>query len=372
MAENGTAIATVTSGRRHTSAAIVQELDTASQALTGEAAFSSVAADTLSINITDAFVAGIQLEVWAFYGDTMQCHVGELTASATINTQATETGIPFQPRALIALGAPGGFATSGTNARHAFGVCAFNDDGSVQGQCGMPLFDRATPTIATAEGGGFRTDTMLQRPTVSVLGTLTEESRFRVDNATADGFALTTLGGSTGIVLGYLAIYTGSLRAWVGNPSLDLTSTGSKSITSTGPGFRPRFLVCLGSRQTTNDAYVSDQQAIHYGIGAAVSTSQASASFHCLDSSSPNSATGCISAATLMTIVTAVGGGGLVTDWSITLTSFDSAPAGFTVNVGTASGADRQVGLLAFEDGSSPGWWDAIPQRRWRRCLGRR
>jgi len=359
MCENGALVAVANSGRRQANGPIVQELDTGSEALTGEATFSSVSADTLTINVTDAFVAQVQLEVWAFYGDTLQAFVDQIGASGTVNAQVTETGIPFMPRVLIAVGAAGGFATSATSARMAFGVCAFDDAGAVVGQCGMPFFDRNLPTIGSATGGGFRTDTMLQRIIVDTTGTLTEEARYRVDVATADGFKVTTLGDSNPMTIGYLALYTGSLRAWVGAPSIGTNSTGPKAITSTGPGWRPRFLACLGSKQGADNTYVSDTQALHFGVGAAVVGSQASACFQADDASTPTD-TRSLSDSTLMTILDDTGG----VAWSATLTSFDSQPAGFTVNVGTADAGDRKVGFLALEDGSYPQWWQELTPRR--------
>lgn len=348
MAEDGALVATANSGRRQSNASLVQELDPGSEAITGEALFSSVSADTLTINVTDAFVALVQLEVWAFYGDTLQAFVDQIVASPTINTQVAETGIPFMPRALISIGAAGGFATSATSARMAFGVCAFDDAGGVVGQCGMPFFDRNLPTLASATGGGFRTDSMLQRITVATDGTLTEDARYRVDDATADGFRVTTLAGSNGITIGYLALYTGSLRAWVGNPSIGTNATGNKAITSTGPGWRPRMLAALASRQGTNNTYVSDANSMHFCVGAAVSGSQASAGFFDQDNQTPTDTRSMV-AATLASIEDMTAAVGTL-DWSATLVSFDQG--GFTVNVGTASAGDRQVGFLAFEAGS--------------------
>lgn len=370
MAEHGALIAAANSGRRQAST-IVQVLTTTTEAVDGEAVFSAVSANTLTIDITDAPTTDVILEVWLFYGDSMQCFVDNFAASATQDASVTETGIPFAPKALIALSAVGGFATSATSARHSIGFCAFNDDNTVQGQVGMCFFDRNLPTLNTACGGGFRVDSMLQRITVDVSGNLTEEARYQVTAGTADGFTVKTLAGSNGTNIGYLAIHTGKLRAWVGSPSLGLTSVGSKSITD--PGFRPRFLACLGSRQNTEDAYVSNSEAIHFGVGAAVGSGvgeQASVCFHCLDQSSPSTNTRSLSDATLMSIVTTVGGGGPMVDWSFTITSFDST--GFTGIVLPTSGADRQVGFLALEAGSGLHWLDARSGHRWRRCLARR
>lgn len=371
MAETGAAVAAANAGRSQDDTNIVQILATDAPTIDGEAAFDSVSADTLTIDITDAPTTAVILEVWLFYGDTLEAHVGQLAASAIVGTEVTETGIPFTPRALFALSAPGGFAAGlANNARGSFGVCAFNEavggSEAVQGQCGMALFVRDTPTATSATGGGFRTDSMLQRITVSGTGVLSEEARYEVTGLTSDGFKVTTRAGANGTAIGYLALFTGKLRAWVDNPSLGLTSVGAKSITDTG--FRPRFLACLGSRQTTDNAYVSDSQSLHFGVGAAVSGAQASASFHTQDQATPNSLTRGTLDDTLMTIVTTVGGEAI--DWAATLISFDST--GFTVIVLPASGADRQVGFLALEDGSSPGWLDARSGHRWRRCLARR
>lgn len=364
MAENGAVAAAMNSGRRQNNSSILQELSTADETITGEALFSSVSADTLTINITDAPVDQIILEVWMFYGDTLQAYVDQLSTSATLNGQATETGIPFQPRALIAVGTVGA-PNSFTSARMAFGVCAFNADGTIQGQCGMPFFDRNIPTLATATGGGFRSDSMIQRITVDAGGTLTEDGRYRVDEATADGFKITTLGGANGLVFGYLALHTGSLRAWVGSPSIATNATGNKTITDTGPGFRPRALFCLASRQATSNSYVSDANSMHFCIGAAVSNSQACAGFFDQDAQAPSDtrSSSVSKLAEIEDLTAAVDS----IDWDATLVSFDKG--GFTVNVGTASASDRMVGFLALEAGSERSW--LIPPRRWRRQLAR-
>lgn len=367
MIEHGALIAAANSGRRQNNANLIQVLTTGDETVDGEAAFSSVSADTLTINITDAPTTAVQLEVWLFYGDTLLAHVDQIATSAIEDVSVTETGVPFRPRALIAFGATGA-PSSATSARFAFGVCAFNADGTVQGQCGMPFFDRNLPTLRTACGGGFRSDTMLQRIIVDGTGVLTEEGRYEVVGSTADGFTITTRGSATaGLTIGYLALYTGNLRAWAGQVSIGTNSTGNKSITD--PGFRPRFLACLGSKQATVNTYVSDAaQTIHYGIGAAANGGSACANVHAVDNATPNSDTRSLSSSKLMEIMD----GNVASptmDWDATLVSFDST--GFTVNVGTASSADRLVGFLALEAGVSLGWMDARSGHRWRRQLAR-
>lgn len=375
MSETGALIASYTTGRRHSNSTIVHALTTTSEALDGSATFSSVSANTLTINVTDAPATAVLLTVWMFYGDSLDAFVGEVVGSATADAEVTETGIPFAPTALIAIAAAGGFnAAPASSARHSVGFVAFNDDDTVQGQAGMSMFDRNEPNVSSATGGGFRTDSFVQRIIVSVGGTLSEDARYEATGRTSDGFKVTTRGTAgvgTATAIGYLAIRTGKLRAWVGNPSFDLMNTGDKSITSTGPGFRPRAVFCLGSRQVTNNVYVEDSQALHYGIGGAVSPStQASGCYHALDQSAPTSITRCRLSTSLMTIASTVGSGSV--DWSASLVSFDSQPAGFTVNVDVASGAERQVGILAFEAGAIPQWFDARAGHRWRRCLARR
>jgi hypothetical protein len=346
-------------GRASSQSRLILVLDPATNALDGDATFVSFSADTLTINVNDAPTRAVLLMVVLFYGDDLEVAVGQLGLSAVQNNSVSVAGLSFAPNLLIGLAAINGFAEAAgaVQCRQSLGFAAKDDAGAIQ-QGGQHYYDRDTPTLSAQCAGAIRSDSFLQRVALTDGGALTDEARYEVMAWNADGVTITTRAGAFSVALGYLLMKTGSARAWVGSPAVDVTTTGSKPLTD--PGWRPQFLMALGTGVGTINTNASDTTAGRLSIGAVANGTARCVSVGSEDSSTPSDTESLVDSKVLA--VTDAASGIL---YDLSFTSFDAL--GFTLNCGTAAGSAKAFAFLAIEeDRKDAGWLPEVVKRRHR------
>lgn len=342
MSDNGQAFAVHDTGGQKANDQLVQTLTATDETVNGVADFDSFSANSLAIDWTDAPPVAYLLTVLLIYGDDLLATVVGLNSSTSVGGTATVSSLAFRPRALIGLGAIGGFAAAAvTHIRFSIGVAAFQDDGTIQ-QASTPLYELDTPSLlGTSCAAGIRTDAFLGRLEVDSSDAFTEEAWYELTAVSDTGFTLTTRNAALGITLGCIALYTANSRAWVGVPSLDTSSAGTHSITS--PGWRPQALMALATGLATNNAHAKDATTLHWSLGVATASTQ-TCSGVTSDDNEATSDTRAVTSSKIAEILNDVGG----IEWDATLAGFTAT--GFDVTIGTASASSRKVAFLAFEE----------------------
>lgn len=358
FAEDNVATGNADTGRRFDSGKIVQICVAGTEALDGEAGFSSFSADNVAIDWTDPPTTAIQLIVVAFYGDIVQCYVNSYAGAIVENDPVTITGIPFTPRAAFFASALNGFSAGGSaqNLALSFGAVAFDDDGTIL-QGGTGLFANDRRAVSTSCTNIIRNDSILQRMSAT-LGVGNEDVRHEVTARTADGFVVTTRDSAPLAMAGaFFAIYTGKQRAWVGVQAIGTDSTGDKPLSI---GWKPQALFAVGTGiQTVNTIASSPGQAAHVSVGACRTGSAGQVAFEAEDAVG-TSDTRSLASTKLIVIPDDAG----TINWSAVLTSFDAA--GATVNVDDAGSSCFALFFALEEDRFGRDWLPEIVRRRHR------
>ena len=369
MSEDGQAVASYNTGRRSESA-LGTILTATSQALDGSFDFSSFSADTLTINITDAPTSAVQLVVILFYGDDLQVKLDTVAASGTANGTTVYSGLSFRPRAIFALNSIAGITTSGLHARASCGVCTFDDDtDTTRRQLSWGVCDRDTPTTLTRIRQNVRNNAIIQRILNLDNGNLSENAWYEITAQSSTGFTLTTRNENLASNLWFLAFRFGSSRTWCGFPAFSTASTATQAITE--PGFRPQFVMAWGTgHQEANVNVIQDGVgelvgSLTLGACVEVGTDKQAAFQH--EQGTGTGDTRCLVSSKLVELVDDAG---LVT-WDATLASYDAT--GLSIDVGTASGNDKLMGIWVVEANRQDTGWlaEAKSGSRWRRRLAR-
>lgn len=362
MAEDGQLTATADTGLDDDNGTkIVRILSAADETIDGEADLTSLDVDGITINWGNFPGTAVQILVIAFYGARLFAKVGSVNCSTTLNGTATVTAVAFRPVAMVQLGCRGNFLSTGDADSH-LGFVAFNSDGTIQGQAGYAARDLDRQATATSSGSDIRDDSVGERITG---GTGAAEARFEVTSGTSDGFVVTTrVAGAFAYAVGYLLLGIEG-RATVGVVQIGTNSTGNKTVS--GILGNPGAVFFIGSALGAKNTYTNTGPCSNWSFGVGIPSIGGANIGWGVSDGQVTSLTRCATSATHCLGVIDDSGG---TDWSATFVS--SADGQFVVNVDDASPADRFIAYLALEERKDIGWLDAIPGRRWRRCLARR
>lgn len=360
VCEDGGAVATYNTVRRsETALGTILLNDTTT--LDGSFNFSSFSADTLTIDITDAPSTAVQMLVILFFGDDLEVKCDDLALNAAIGGVAAYSSLSFRPRAIFALHAIAGAVSSGGHARPSCGVCTFDDDANgTKRQLSWCFVDRDTPTTITRVAQNVRNDAIVQRLLNLDSGAMTETAWYEVTAQAANGFDVTTRNAALGGPMPFLAFRFGSSRAWCGFPSFASSSTATQGITE--PGFRPQFVMAWGTGH--QEANVNTLQTgvgemvgqVTIGASGAVGSDK-QVSFQ-TEQGTAIGDTRCLVSSKLVQLVGDTG----ATIWDATLASFDAT--GPSIDVGTASGNDKLMGLWVVEANRFSGIGAFVAHRR--------
>jgi hypothetical protein len=334
--------ASADTARRFDNGKLVQLMTTnvTAAAIDGEAALSSVSANTLTLNWTTLPTTAIQVVVIFLYGEDLQAAVGTISIPSVQDTGTTVTGLAFAPNAVLFATALNAYAANGNVQGEigAMGVANLVGATITQAALGWTCRDGAASTT-TVGSTYFADNRCMARMSATAGGTGSLVSSGELTAFTADGFTVTTRDGASPIVAQYLALNTGRHRTWVGFPLLGTNSTGNKSVTTIG--WKPGSLFVCGSIVTVTDTVRDNSEAVHYSMGAARIGAEASCQYEYKDAAA-STRTRSLTSAKLVVLPDDAG----AIDWSATLVSFDSG--GFTVNVDDA-GTNALAWLFAIE-----------------------
>lgn len=366
MSEDGQLAASADTGRQYSITKIIRTTATGDETLDGEANFVSLSNNAINISWNDFPSTAVKMVAIAFFGTYMRATTGATAASTTLNGTATVSGLAFRPAAIVHFGAVAGFAGTGAISDMRFGFVALNTDGTVQGQAGYGMRDADRPATTT-QFSTIRSDYAGTRST-----TAAEEAGYEVTSGTSDGFVITTrVAGTFAYAFGWIALEWGG-RATVGVVKPATSSTGDKTLT--GIRGKTDFLMAIGTALISNNVYSGANPCGNFSYGAAIlGGSTGSIGYSAEDGAATSQTRSLTTDNSLIGVVV-----GAAADWNATFTAstFESSPgaadATATINVGTASPADRYLAFMAFEAPKGMDWIDARSGHRWRRCLARR
>lgn len=347
MAQNGQAFGSARTGRRFDSGKLVQLCAATSEAVLGEASRHSLSENTLVLEWTTPPTTPIQLLVVFYFGTGILAKVGEYAGAVGIGGTAVVTGLGFKPRVVKLASALNPFSIGGSNAasdRLAYGVATVADDGTFQ-QLSVATMNRNNGgASATACGSALSSQRILQRISTDTTGTtITLECEHEFTAVSSDGFTITNRVGTFNLTGAYLALYTGSLRAWAGEPALAVSAAGVKSVTT--PGWKPGALFSWATGQTVDNDQTATNQASHLSLGAAASPARQGSVAYQVRDNVATSATRSAASAKLVLELSDTGG----VLYSALLDSFTAS--GFDVNVDGAGASDFLAVMLALEAG---------------------
>jgi hypothetical protein len=245
--------------------ALIQLVDTSSNAIDFEAAFSAFSTGTLTINITNA-PASAYIATAILFDAAFSLRCDSFTTNATQNATTDITTVGFQPDTVFVFGrddavddanhtpyewcwgiADSGSAQASIAQGHVSGGAA---DGDVSGYVSTSI---ACHTVtATATGGSNRVGVEL-------------------GSFDAQGFTATTRNAATAREFIYLAAAWGGKSHWAGVRTTP-TAIGSESVTS--PGFKPQFGMLWGSHMSAINSLTADATAEILSLGAFLSATE--------------------------------------------------------------------------------------------------
>ena len=232
-----------TSVHRRTDATNVAVLLDAAGAVDVSIAFSAWVAGGVTINVTQTTSGGAYLlTVMLFGGGDLDAKAGIFTPATTI-PGATTISPGFGPNLVFFGTAACGIPAGNANYRYSFGVAAYNDAENVIWQNGYGW--GSSNGVGTSACYGRIDDDRV----IGQIGTGGAwDWSARVTDFFASSIRVETLTGSTGSdKVGYLALRTGSLRAWTGVITTP-DATGNQSYTACD--FIPQW-VLLGLTELT-------------------------------------------------------------------------------------------------------------------------
>lgn len=300
--------------------------------------------DGIRISWTDAPTAANQAIITLYGGNDLQASVDELASSGTSGVAASVTGLDFEPDALI-MYSPGlsfpsgggtsadsiiglGFATNEGSIVQRMYLHTENDNQSQSAIAGLVRTDRIMSSVSSWTGG----DTAVEGPTLEVTA------------FNSDGFTITQRDSSAFAVTGaYLSLNFGGGNFSLTSASLGTDTTGNKAVTS--PGFEPDALLCIATSidfadiGTIQDA---DSTGGRWSLGGATRLDEFGIR-GTVDDAENNTDTRASTHTHLAHIRFFAGS----TDYELDWVSFDTN--GYTVNVTSASTADKAVIILAIE-----------------------
>lgn len=346
MAEDGVAFGSADAGRHFANDKLVILTGTADETIDGEADFDSFSANSVGIDWTNAPSFAAILVVVFIYGEDAQCYVGNYAGATTaVGDTTTVSGLPFKPRWLmgihqVAVFNSGGAGTGGS-ARGGFGFCSFDNNGTVRQGCTGWMDRDGGGTLETVCAQVIRSNRFAANVVANANGSVSEVVTSEITSVTPDGFVATTQTAS-GVALnvGYLAVYTGDLRAWVGTPTVTTSSMGVKALGTAA--FRSQMLGAIGTAVQTLDSVTATTQASHFSIGFARATEEGSVGYQVEDAAA-TSDTRSLQSAELISIPG--DSGGII--WSAALSSFGSNDA--SINVTNDDASDCYSVFLALE-----------------------
>ena len=374
MAENGSAVGAQDCRTRIANAHVIDAPLGASGAVNGVAAFSSFGAGGSTVSWSDLLNAASLITSVDWYGDDIDVKVVEFTHTGSQNATQDVPDLGFAPDLAVLYSHWSAYAADSDSAdgRVGIGYAVKTIAGTIEQFC-VSDQNQDAPQVLTWKGGTRLSDT---------------RCAYRTDETTdGAGLELTSWNGNTptftkrdaaeNISAAILFVHfrtPRALRAIVlpttdpggGAPWLDTSTTGNKTIalgmTPVAYAMIGTMLATKNSTNTTN----STRSVISEGWWTGPESVCVSIQAGDTNLAGTSSATRSVTSSKLVDLLKPVAGGTLVRDWAAS--HVDVTPAGLVVNIDTASAAARLSAIVAI-GGLDPG--PILPQRRWRRQLGR-
>jgi hypothetical protein len=335
MAEDGNLSVGADSGTRADTATVINFPIPGNESLEGEASWVSWQAGGSQISWADLLATAAQIKATYFYGDDVQCAVVEVTGHQ--NTNATVTGLDFEPDLAIVIGLSPAFA--GTNAfvaddSHAFacfslGYAVRTASGGVQQVCYADLI--ADRRASTTGGASTIRDDAVWVGFDAVGATPIIGERVALSSWTSDGAVFAPNGVERAGPYAVLFVgFTHKREMYAGIRDFDETSAGDVAVTD--PGFKPEAYFAIGTYLTSKNTLEADggedQNVSNFSHGAYTGTESVYASAAAADAVATSDTSSSVGDDFLWRCHD---GAGSTTQWRGTHVSLDAT--GFTVNI---------------------------------------
>jgi hypothetical protein len=251
--------------RRGASDECIQILNAANNNVNGEANWVSFTANTVTINWGKAPSVAFLLDVVLIGGDDFSVAVGEFASHTTIGQSTVVSGLSFKPDALFCFSNRANFADSGTsvNAALSLGFSTRNtaDDSG----------DQNRSVNWYVDDGDAVGDPNQYVATNRVFKHITDTSAYtgvEITTYNSDGFDATTRDSGGVYNIGYVAMSFGGVNDFAVWEYQTPVAAPETTVTDTGPGFKPQFVMYLMTQIQTADSHISTEDAGAWGISA--------------------------------------------------------------------------------------------------------
>ena len=299
----------------------------------GEANWDSWQTGGSRVAWSDLLATALQCKATHFY--SCQAKVVEFAGNATINLTAAVAGLGFAPDMAIAFSHYAAFSADGTNTngRIARGYAVKGLDGVIQ-QVALTKYSKDNPGLSMINAGVIRDDCFIAK-----IDDTADGARLSLTSWDSDGATITTLGVSESVSCAILFLKT-DRPLWAGIPSLVTSSTGVKSITD--PGFPVEAYFTLASAMTAKNSRKTDNSTDGWFFGSYTGNDESGLGGCDPDASAPD--TRSINESKIVRVMKTPATG--ADDWVAVHSSLDTT--GFSINVTTASAADRLAAFVAI------------------------
>jgi len=329
--------------RHNANDTVIAILETGDANVDGEATFVSFAADSVTINWTDAPASAYLLTVIAFAGSGVSAKVGvaDVVTSKDSSTHIEDVGFEADCIFAISTGTDDIPDASSPGCYLAIGW-AVNDVGTTQGCLAWRMVDNRTTTTQ---------HTILSNSYVGGHCDYTDPDWVYANEITdidSDGFNLYTRedDAPSDVDMAYLALKFDN--ADVHLETID-TETGTGTKAYTNPGFTPQALITIASNLESVDTRVTNNQAGMMGMGVASGTSTEYSSLMTTDDNVSTTDTESYSDDQALLVKNDDG----TLHVAASLDSFDAN--GYTLDYGTVDSSAHKVMVLAIEAEAAAG-----------------
>ncbi len=336
LSENGVSAGAADNGGRHDTASVINMTLTTGTPVEGEASHTSFGAGTHNINIDDAFTTSLLAKHTFFGGADISVAIRDVTGDADNGDFVDVSDCGFDPNFAIIFGrgntAPA--ADFNWNAKSLIlGYAVKTSAGAAEQFC----YGDSVPNGQTNYRSIFRSDRCAARVTAGAnqgtleLSWISGGARFTTRDApTTD---------SVSVVVAFVRLPTRRLRAM--SSVFDTNGTGNKTVTSVG--FRPAAYFCVGTGLAALDTAETGSGTSKYSNACYDQAGNIALIGQQAEDAATTTDTRSVASTTQIARVLDDAGADA---WSASHVSLD--PDGITINIDSASAADRAVGFVFF------------------------